>query len=280
MNWRRGKRWLLAILCLLVLPQLRAQDLETKTLRIPRLARKPTLADFEGMAPSSELARAMKKVDHFVQRNPTNGALASQRTEAYVGYTDESLFVVFLCFDNNMGQIRAHVNRREDIQQDDQAGFFLDSFDDRKHAYTIYVNPVGVQQDGTWIEGSDLDLSYDTLWYSSTKMLPNGYMAWFELPFKSIRFPRTDSQKWGIFFERDIPRNNEASFYPHISADQQGLLTQEAEMTGMEKISPGRNLQFIPYASFRSFAGWMNEIRRKRGSRRGQRSSEAGWMRK
>jgi hypothetical protein len=255
LNWRRCKLWLLAVVCVLAVPQLRGQALQTRTLAIPRLTGKPTLADFEGMEPNSELARSMKKIEKFVQRFPTNGAPASQRTEGFIGYTEQNLYVVFLCFDDDIGQARAHVNRREDIQQDDQIGFFLDSFNDRKHAYTFYVNPVGVQQDGTWIEGADVDMSYDTLWYSATKMLPNGYMAWFEIPFKSIRFPKTESQKWGIFFERDIPRNNEASFFPHISADQQGLLTQEAEMTGMEKISPGRNLQFIPYASFRSFRG-------------------------
>ena len=151
MNWRRRELWLLAMLWIAAMSQLRAQDLQTKTLSIPRLAQKPTLADFEGMEPSSELARAMKKIDHFVQRNPTNGAPASQRTEGYIGYTDQNLYVVFLCFDNKIGQARAHVNRREDIQQDDQIGFFLDSFNDRKHAYTFYVNPVGVQQDGTWV---------------------------------------------------------------------------------------------------------------------------------
>src|SRR4051812_42151680 len=71
LNWRR-KSWLLAMICLLV-PQLHGQDLQTKFIAIPRLAAKPTLADFEGMEPRSELARAMKKIEKFVQRNPTNG---------------------------------------------------------------------------------------------------------------------------------------------------------------------------------------------------------------
>ncbi len=229
-------------------------SLRTSTIEIPHLAAKPTLSDFEDMQPRTALARSMRHIENFIQRNPSNGSPASQRTEAYVGYTDRGLVVVFLCFDDNPSQIRAHMNRREDIQMDDQIGFFLDSFDDRKHAYTFYVNPLNVQQDATWLEGgNEPDMSFDTLWYSATRMLPQGYMAWFEIPFKSIRFPRSSSQHWGIFFERDIPRNNESSFYPFISADQQGFLTQEAQMTGIEQISPGRNLQFIPYGSFSSF---------------------------
>ena len=260
-NLNRGLTLLLAgMVAILACPLVYARDgikpvPAAKVINIPRLSGRPTLADFEDMEPRSAIARSMHKVEHFVQREPKDGAPASQRTEAYVGYTEKNLYVVFLCFDDNMSQVRAHMNRREDIQQDDQIGVFIDTFNDRKHAYTFYVNPVGVQQDGTFAEGSDPDMSFDTLWYSATKLLPNGYMAWFEIPFKSMRFPKLDPQRWGIFFERDIPRNNESDFLPAISNNQEGLLTQEMEMGGMEKISPGRNMQFIPYGSFRSFRG-------------------------
>lgn len=220
---------------------------------IPRLERAPTLEDFPGMVPTSEIARQMRKLNQFTQRNPHDGTPASQRTEAYVGYTTKNLYVVFLCFDSDPSGIRAHMNRREDIQEDDQVGMFIDTFHDYRHAYTIYVNPVGIQQDGTFSEGSDPDMSFDTLWNSSAHITSQGYVAWFEIPFKSLRFPRSPDQKWGIFFERDIPRNNEASFYPPISSDQQGLLPQEASAVGMKEISPGRNMQFNPYGSFRSF---------------------------
>lgn len=224
-----------------------------RVVTIPKLADRPTLSDFEGMVPSTQLSRAMTKIDGFVQRDPKNGAPASQRTEAYAGYTDKSLFLVFMCFDTEPSQLRAHMNRREDIQEDDQIGIFLDTMNDRKLAYTFFVNPIGIQQDGTYVEGSDPDLSWDTLWYSSTEITDKGYMAWMEIPFKSLRFPKTGAQRWGFFFERDIPRNNEASFFPHISNNEQGLMSQEAEMVGMEGISPGRNMQFIPYGSFSSF---------------------------
>ncbi len=220
---------------------------------IPAIDSVPSLNDFEGMKPSSELARRMAKIDHFVQRNPSNGSAVSQRTEAYVGYTKKNLYVVFLCFDTEPNKIRAHMNRREDIQEDDQIGFMIDSFNDHRHAYTFYINPVNVQQDGIFTEGKEPDLSFDTIWNSAAHMTKEGYVAWFEIPFKSLRFPPTAEQKWGILFERDIPRNNEASFYPVISSNQQGILTQETTMDGMKEISPGRNMQFNPYVSFRSF---------------------------
>src|SRR5260370_16413056 len=81
------------------------------------------------------------------------------------------------------------------------------------------------------------------------KTPPQGFVVWFEIPFRSLRFPRNPEQTWGIFFERDIRRSNESSFYPHISSNTQGWLTQETHADGLREISPAPNIQFVPYRS-------------------------------
>ena len=222
-------------------------------LHIPHLDKGPTLNDFLGMQASEEVAGKMLKVEGFQQRDPKDGAPVSQKTETYLAYTDKDLYVVAICFDTELRNIRARLSRREAINDDDQFGFVLDTFHDKKHAVFFYLNPMGVQQDGIWTENSDPDFSFDMVWKSDAKITPKGYVVWFEIPFKSLRFSPQDNQTWGIFFERDIRRNNEFAFYPHISSNAQGFLSQETQMDGIQKISPGRNLQFIPYASMRTF---------------------------
>jgi hypothetical protein len=223
------------------------------TLHIPKLERGPKLEDFLGMRPSPAFEGKMLKVDNFIQRDPKDGAPASQKTEVYLGYTPKNLYVVCVCFDSEPSKIRARMSRREQIDADDQFGFVLDTFNDKKHGVFFYMNPLGIQQDGIWDEDQGPDSSYDMLWNSEARLTPQGYVEWFEIPFRSLRFHPRENQTWGIFFERDIRRNNEASFYPRITSNAQGFLAQETEMDGMEHISPGRNLQFIPYASARSF---------------------------
>jgi hypothetical protein len=225
------------------------------TLQIPHLTRDPKLEDFAEMALSPAVSGTMLKVDQFIQRDPKDAAPVSQRTEAYLGYTDKNLYVVFLAFDQEMDKLRGHMVRREQINDDDQVGFFLDTFHDRRHALFFYINPAGVQQEGTYLEGQqDIDLSWDTVWTSETKILPQGWIGFFSIPFKSLRFKSSTSvQEWGFLLERDLPRNGEHSFFPQFTTKVQGLLTQEGELNGLEHISPGRNFQLIPYASFRSF---------------------------
>ncbi|HEV3039385.1 MAG TPA: DUF5916 domain-containing protein [Candidatus Angelobacter sp.] len=220
---------------------------------IPKLAGSPKLLDFEGMQPATELARSMLKIDKFTQRDPHDGAPASQRTEAYLGYTDKDFYAVFLAFDSEPKKIRARMLRRELIDDDDQVGMYLDTFHDRRHAYYFYSNPYGIQQDGLFAESGGPDNSFDTVWHTDAKMTPQGYMVVFEIPFKSLRFPQSPSLSWGVFLVRVIPRNSEHSFYPVNTTKIQGWLTQAGTIQGFHDISPGRNLQFIPYSSLGAF---------------------------
>lgn len=222
-------------------------------LHVPRLKRAATLDDFSGMQPETALARSMAKVVGFTQREPQNGKPASQYTEVYVGYTTKSLYVIFLCFDSEPSKVRAHMVRRELIDDDDQAGVVLDTFHDYRHAYLFAANALGIQQDSILTENQGNDFSFDTVWNSKGKLTPQGYMIWMEIPFKSMRFPPQPQQTWGMIFERDIPRNSEASFHPFLSREVQGLLSQEGRMDGLENVAPSHNMQFIPYVSFRAF---------------------------
>ncbi len=145
------------------------------TLHIPKLEQRPTIADFIDMRPSTAVAGKMLKVDGFLQRDPKDGAPISQKTEVYLGYTDKNLYVVCICFDSEPDKIRARLVRRELINDDDQFGFVFDTFHDRNHGLFFYVNPLGVQQDGIWVEnGQEPDLSYDMVWNSEAKLTGRG----------------------------------------------------------------------------------------------------------
>src|SRR5258708_22439788 len=143
--------------------------------------------------------------------------------------------------------------RRELIDDDDQIGFFLDTFHDKRHAYYFYVNAYGIQQDGLFSELQGPDQSFDTVWNSDAKLTGNGYMVLVRVPFKSLRFSSEPAQTWGIMLARVIPRNGERAFYPTNSSKIQGWLVNEGEIDGLHDISPGRNMQFMPYASLGAF---------------------------
>jgi len=226
---------------------------ELSSLAVPRLAAAPRLSDFEGMEAATAVSKSMLKLSTFIQRDPKDGAPVSQHTEAYLGYTDKNFYVVFLAFDDHPKLMRARMLRRELIDDDDQVGLFLDTFHDHRHAYMFYTNPYGIQQDALFAENNGPDLSFDTVWRTQAKITAQGYMAEFEIPFKSLRFQPSENHTFGILLARVIPRNSERAFFPENSSKSQGWLVHEGDIKGFEQISPGRNMQFIPYTSVGAF---------------------------
>ena len=256
-------------------------------LTIPRLTRAPALDDFLGMKPAGEIALQMAKVTGFVQRNPHDGEKVSEETAAYLGYDQKNLYIVFVCFDDPK-KVRARMSRREDIYDDDQVEVMLDTFHDRRRAYAFQTTPLGVQWDAIWTEASreevngNFDTSFDTVWDSRGKVTDRGFVVEMAIPFKSLRFPATKQQEWGIILYRGIYRKNEDSFWPQISYKVEGRLGQAATLYGLEGISPGRSIELIPYGVMRGFRALdtrdpsnpvFSECRQRRGSPAWMRSS-------
>src|ERR1700723_3046829 len=233
-------------------------EIAPPTLNIPRLTRAPALEDFLNMKPQGEGAMQMAKVTGFVQRNPHDGAKVSEETAAYLGYDQKNLYVVFVCFDDP-GKVRARMSRREDIYDDDNVEIMLDTFRDRRRAYAFQTTPLGVQWDAIWSEASrdeisgNFDTSFDTVWDSKGKVTSRGFVVWVAIPFKSLRFPSTKKQDWGIILYRGIIRKNEDAFWPSVSYKVAGRLGQGATLSGLEGISPGRSIELIPYGIMRGF---------------------------
>jgi Domain of unknown function (DUF5916) len=217
------------------------------TTPISRVSEPPRLEDYVNGVPPPGGALA---ITEFLQREPGDGVPASQQTAAYLSYDDEHLYVVFVCHDEQPDQVRARRTRREGFIGDDAVGIILDTFHDKRRAYIFLVNPMGIQLDGVTAEGRDDDYTFDTLWRSEGRLTPFGYIVWMAVPFKSLRFPAGADQTWGLALGRIIPRANETSFWPQITRRVAGFIQQFATLEGLERISPGRNIQLIPYGAF------------------------------
>jgi len=222
---------------------------------IPRLDRPPALEDFLAMRPNAHWENRLAKVEGFVQRLPSDGAPSTQRTEVYLGYDDRNIYCIFVAFDSEPHKVRAHKTVRDNLYGDERLDLFLDTYHDQRRAFVFTVNPLGFQMDGMWTEGQprQYDRAWDTVWYSRGRLTGQGFVVWVAVPFKSLRFPESSEQTWGIVFVRWIPRTNESATWPRVTTRIEGRLNQGATLRGLRDISPARNMQLIPYGFFRSF---------------------------
>ncbi len=151
------------------------------------------------MQPAPALESQLAKVEGFIQRDPKDGSPTSQRTVVYFAYDDKKLYVIFVAYDSQPALIRARMNRRENIYDDDLVEVMLDSFHDQRRAFSFVCNPLGIQLDRLYTEGSGFDDSFDTLWDSRGQLTSQGYVVWMAIPFAACASPPPDKAGASFF---------------------------------------------------------------------------------
>jgi hypothetical protein len=235
----------LAALALAWAAAARAQALPPPTITIPRVDVAPRLSDFlPGGTPPGV------KVTDFRQRRPKDLEPATQPTSAWLSYDAEHFYVGFVCAQPR-ADIRARLQKREDLRADDLVGVYLDTFHDRQRASFFFASPLGIQSDGIINDSSGEDLSFDTQWTAHGQVIGDGYAVLIAVPFKVLRFPaRGGPQQWGVSLVREIRSNEETAFWPGNTERVNGFVAQFATAGGIAGVSPGRNIQLIPYGTF------------------------------
>ena len=191
------------------------------------------------------------RVDGFLQREPKDLEPPTEQTEVYLSYDNLNLYAVFVCHASDPSKVRARMSKRESIFSDDFVGLVLDTFHDQQRAYEFLVSPLGVQADGIITEGQNDDFSFDTVWHTRGRRTPFGYVVWMAIPFRSMRFPASSGpQLWGIAAARFMAASNEQVFWPANTRRISSFTSQMADLHGLENVSPGRNVQLIPYGTF------------------------------
>ncbi|MCR4395455.1 MAG: carbohydrate binding family 9 domain-containing protein [Candidatus Saccharicenans sp.] len=238
----------LFVSCFLVGGQLLARQTASaaeEKLTIPRLSHSPKI---DGVLDEVYEGEALK-IEDFVQLSPKENGQPSEKTVAYLGYDEKNLYLAFRCFDSEPKKIRCSVTARDKCLEDDWVIIFLDTFGEKRRAFTFVLNPIGIQADFMRVEegGNDnMDDSWDTFFLSDGKMDDLGYVVEAAIPFKSIRFPDEDPKTWNIVLGRNLPRTGEIIIWPRYSRTIPGLLSQGKPFLLTGNLEKGKNLEIMP----------------------------------
>lgn len=183
----------------------------------------------------------------FLQFEPNEGEAPSQETEVRVLYTDDAVYIGARMFDSEPDLISATLGRRDDVNQADWFFVSIDSFFDRKTAYTFGVNAAGVQMDG--ITTRETDESWNAVWQSSVRRDEAGWVAELRIPLTMLRFV-SGADVWGINFRREIPRTSEVIEWAMVPRTERrsGYVARYGRLSGIANVSPARNVQILPYS--------------------------------
>lgn len=110
----------------------------------------------------------------FVQTQPGDNVAPTHPTEFMMAYDSKNLYMAYR-IKQDRSTIRATVARRDNIFNDDYVLTYIDTFNDKRQAYVIFFNPLGIQADGTFTEGRGEDYSVDLVMESKGVLTEDGY---------------------------------------------------------------------------------------------------------
>ena len=187
-------------------------------------------------------------VTDFLQREPIEAGMPSQRTEVRILYDDENLYLGFIMHDDEPDRILAQdLCRDSRLETDDTIAVLFDTFHDHRNGFLFRVNPLGTKYDTTLKDESQLNSSWDERWEAAARITDTGWQAEMVIPFKILRFP-SGSHVWGIDFKREIRRNNEEINWSNYRQDFDfRAISQGGHLLGLRNTRLTQRFRLTPY---------------------------------
>ena len=188
---------------------------------------------------------------------PIDGRPAQDSTVVLAWYSPTAIHFWIRAYETH-DQVRATLADRDKISGDDYIQIVLDTYNDRRQAFMIGVNPLGQQADGM-LRDSDggqrgggatvafaVDLSPDFLYHSKGRLTDYGYEIEVSVPFKSIRYQNVLTQDWGFNIIRHVQHSGYSSTWTPTRQDQASFMAQNGILPELTDLRRGLVLDFNP----------------------------------
>ena len=195
---------------------------------------------------------AVAAMTDFVQTEPSDGAPASEKTEVWLLFDDDHLYIMARCWESRPERMMFSEMRRDNLNigSNDNLAWGLDTFFDRRTGYFFEVNPLGGRLDGQSTNEGQTNFDWNPVWDLAVERFEGGWIVEAALPFKSLRYRPGPVQVWGFNIRRSNVWRNEFSYLSPISAGVGRLGLRPAltaPLVGVEVPPESRNIEVKPY---------------------------------
>lgn len=187
----------------------------------------------------------------FLQKEPVEGGDPSARTEVAFLYDDQALYVGARMYSADPRRIPTAVTRRDQFSNAEHLVIALDTYHDRRTAYSFIISSGGVRSDyyhPSDSEGSR-DYTWDPVWQARATVDSSGWIAEARIPFSQLRFSAAGAQTWGVQINRWMPHADEDVYWIVIPKSETGWSSRFGLLTGIEGVRPTRRLEIQPYVA-------------------------------
>jgi len=183
----------------------------------------------------------------FVQHEPYEDSLPSQRTTFAILYDDNNLYVAIKAYDTEPDKINKRLSRRDD-DDGDWVGIIVDSYEDKLTGFGFNVTAAGSKKDLIFTNDNNDDDSWDPIWYVKTSSDAEGWNAEMRIPLSQLRFTKKNNYQWGLEIARYVFRKSELSLWKPLHKSSNKVVSDFGTLVGISSISPKKDVELFPFA--------------------------------
>jgi hypothetical protein len=192
---------------------------------------------------------AAPAVSGFRQKDPAEGAPATEATEVRFVYDDHDLYVGARMASPG-GRVQAPVSRRDLWEQAEAIFVSLDTYHNRRTAWTFGVTAAGTRVDAYHPgDSEEADSTFDPVWEARVARDSAGWTAELRIPLSQLRFNPGEGQTWGMNLRRWIPQKEEDDYWRPVPKSVTAWASRFGELRGISEVRPARRVELMPYVS-------------------------------
>jgi len=187
----------------------------------------------------------------MVEWRPSYGKIEDykNRTEIRILYDNSAIYVGGFCHQASNDSISSELVGRDVVGVNDFVGVLFDTYNDKINGFGYYVTPLGEQFDAKYSSNGE-DGSWSSVYETSAKIVPGGWVFEMRIPYSAIRFSNVKKQDWGINITRRNSKSGKQFMWSPTDPTIGGnFFAQFGLWTGVEDIKPPVRLSFSPYLS-------------------------------
>ncbi|NEV94587.1 carbohydrate binding family 9 domain-containing protein [Psychroflexus sp. YR1-1] len=186
----------------------------------------------------------------FIQYSPNLKLQATpdRRTEVKLYYNDQGIFLSAKLYDDP-NQMMSQFTTRDDFGEADYFALILNPNNDAQNDTQFFVFSSGTQADALSSPSIGRDFGWNAVWESAVQKTDFGWQLEMKIPYRTLRFPKTEIQTWGVQFRRHFRR--ERSDYAWNPIDRtkgyEGLY--HGQLVGLKNLEPPLRLNLYPFTT-------------------------------
>ena len=192
----------------------------------------------------------------FIQVAPRYGAAQTERSDVWVMFDGEYIYVSCRCWDSAPADKWIANELRRDttqLRQNDQFGVSFDTFYDRRNGFAFYTNPLGARADYSIVDEGAPNSDWNPVWDSEDRPVRGRLDGGDGDPVQVAALSLGPDEMWGFQMRRAVRRKNEWGYLTRIPqnlAGPQGMnrISSGGTLVGLDLPPAGKNLELKPYA--------------------------------